>query len=53
MLINASDESILKIRNFIIEVHIDKIYSVNDLIVKFNRLYYKTAYKGDILIASL
>jgi FkbM family methyltransferase len=53
MLINASDESILKIKNFIIEVHIDKIYSVNDLVVKFNRLDYKTAYKGDILIASL
>jgi FkbM family methyltransferase len=53
MLINASDESILKIRNFIIEVHTDKVYRAEDLILKFNRLGYKTEYKQDILIASL
>lgn len=53
MLINASDESILKIRNFIIEVHADKVYNANDLIAKFKRLGYKTEYKNNILFASL
>ena len=53
MLIKTADESILKIRNFVIEVHADKVYNANDLIVRFERLGYKTEYKNDILIASL
>lgn len=53
MLINSTDESILKIRNYIIEVHTDKVYSSNDLIAKLKRLGYKTLLKKDILIASL
>ena len=52
ILINNSDESILKIRNYIIEVHPDKTYSVNDLIARFEKLGYKTQKRGDILIAS-
>jgi FkbM family methyltransferase len=52
MLLSASDESILSIRNFIIEVHPDRSYCAEDLLLKFNRLGYKTNLKGDILTAS-
>lgn len=51
ILINNPDESILKIKNYIIEVHPDKTYSAMDLKVRFEKLGYKTQSIGDILIA--
>ena len=53
MLINASDESIIKIRNYIIEVHTDKTYNADDLIKRFKKLGYNTEFTNNILIASL
>lgn len=51
--LNSKDESILKIKNYIIEVHEDKKYSKEDLIKRFESLGYAVTDKESLIEASL
>lgn len=49
--LNSKDSAIKAVKNYVIEVHTDSIYSGNDLIKRFEGLGFKTSYKDNILTA--
>jgi FkbM family methyltransferase len=51
MLLNSPDETIRKVKEYVIEVHFDKNYSYKDMIERFEKLGYKTDYKNYLLRA--
>jgi FkbM family methyltransferase len=51
--LNSKDESIKKIKNYIIEVHDDKKFSKQDLIIRFENLGYKVTDRDSLIEANL
>jgi FkbM family methyltransferase len=51
IILNSPDELLIAVKEYSIEVHLDKIYKVDDLIRKFKSLNYEVDYNGNILNA--
>jgi len=52
ILLNSKDEAIKRVKNYIIEVHNNDTYGMNDLIKRFESLGYRTEEKINLLKAS-